>query len=68
LLSAQDANEVQSGEERRVSKAEVLVMVKEHIRALEERRLVLEGGKRGLVNNVENLKRLWEGIGGELIS
>jgi len=66
LPPAHDASEVRNGDEKRVSKAEVLILAKEHIRALEQTRLVLERERSGLSNNVESLKGMWVGMNAEL--
>ncbi|TVY31524.1 Allergen [Lachnellula occidentalis] len=65
LPPAHDAGDVRNGDEKRVSKAEVLILAKEHIRALEQTRLELEKEMSGLSNNVESLKGVWIGMNAE---
>ncbi|TVY86583.1 Allergen Fus c [Lachnellula willkommii] len=65
LPPAHDAGDARNGEEKRVSKAEVLMLAKEHIRALEQTRLELEKERSGLVDNVESLKGVWIGMNAE---
>lgn len=74
LLSAlpleQDANGAKATndqQERRVSKAEVLIMAKEHIKALEDRKATLENQRTSLVRNIKDLKGAWVEMGGQLI-
>jgi hypothetical protein len=50
--------------EKRVSKAEVLVLAKKHIMRLERERRALEEENRGLEGSVAELKRRWVGLGG----
>jgi hypothetical protein len=50
--------------EKRVSKAEVLVLAKKHIMELERERRALEAENMDLENSVEELKRRWVGLGG----
>jgi hypothetical protein len=54
-------------QERRVSKAEVLIMAKEHIKALEDRKAALENQRTNLVRNIKDLKGAWVEMGGQLI-
>lgn len=65
LPPAHDAGDARNGEEKRVSKAEVLILAKEHIRALEQTRLELEKERTGLVDDVESLKGVWIGMNTE---
>ncbi|KAH6666317.1 hypothetical protein B0J14DRAFT_200860 [Halenospora varia] len=50
--------------EKKVSKAEVLVLAKEHIRELERENRMLEEENFGLKNAVEELRRRWVELGG----
>ncbi|TVY32035.1 Allergen Fus c [Lachnellula subtilissima] len=65
LPPAHDAGDVRDGEEKRVSKAEVLILAKEYIRALEQTRLELEKEMGSLSSNVESLKGVWIGMNAE---
>jgi hypothetical protein len=55
------------GAEKKVSKAEVLVLAKQHIETLEKSRRKLEEDKRALLVDVQRLKRAWVGMGGEVM-
>lgn len=50
--------------EKRVSKAEVLVLAKEYIRELERKRKMLEEENFGLENAIEGFRRRWIELGG----
>ncbi|TVY24976.1 Allergen Fus c 3 [Lachnellula hyalina] len=65
LPPAHDAGDVRNGEEKRVSKAEVLILAKEYIRALEQTRLELEKEMGSLSSDVESLKGVWIGMNAE---
>jgi len=43
----------------KISKAEVLILAKEHIQALERKKRILEDQRRGLKDNFRQLKALW---------
>lgn len=53
-----------SGPERKVSKAEVLVLAKSHIETLEQTKQRLEGDKEALLEDVQRLKGAWVRMGG----
>jgi hypothetical protein len=55
------------GAEKKVSKAEVLILAKQHIETLEKSRRKLEEDKRALLVDVQRLKRAWVGMGGEVM-
>ena len=55
---------VRQGEEKKVSKAEVLVLARKYIRELEGRRRQLERENRRLVEDIGRLRGVWDGIGG----
>ncbi|KAE8440645.1 hypothetical protein EG329_006997 [Mollisiaceae sp. DMI_Dod_QoI] len=58
---------VDSGAEKRVSKAEVLVLAKKHIENLERSKKSLELDKRALIEDLQQLKGAWVRIGGEVM-
>ncbi|CZR67384.1 uncharacterized protein PAC_17283 [Phialocephala subalpina] len=58
---------VNSGAEKRVSKAEVLVLAKKHIENLERTKKSLEGDKRHLIEDVQRLKEAWARMGGDVM-
>jgi hypothetical protein len=53
--------------ERRVSKAEVLVLAKRHIQRLEREKKALEDERGDLESRVRELRRRWEGVGGVVL-
>jgi hypothetical protein len=55
------------GAEKKVSKAEVLVLAKQHIETLERSRRKLEEDKRALLVDVQRLKGAWVSMGGEVM-
>jgi hypothetical protein len=55
------------GSERKVSKAEVLVLAKRHIQDLEREKMSLEGDKKALQEDVQRLKGAWVGRGGQIL-
>jgi hypothetical protein len=55
------------GAEKKVSKAEVLVLAKQHIQTLEKSKRQLEGDKAALLANVQRLKGAWVSMGGEVM-
>lgn len=56
-----------SAAEKRVSKAEVLVLAKRHIENLERTKKSLEGDKRHLIEDVQRLKGAWVSMGGDVM-
>lgn len=58
---------IDSGAEKRVSKAEVLVLAKKHIENLERTKKSLEGNKRQLIEDVQRLKGAWVRMGGDVM-
>lgn len=56
---------IDSGAEKRVSKAEVLVLAKKHIENLERTKKSLESDKRALAEDVQRLKGAWVRMGGD---
>ncbi|KAF4633532.1 hypothetical protein G7Y89_g4587 [Cudoniella acicularis] len=57
----------QDGSDRRVSKAEVLVLAKRHIETLEKAKEKLEQEKEYLKGSVRKLKGAWVDMGGEIL-
>jgi hypothetical protein len=55
------------GAEKKVSKAEVLVLAKRHIEDLERKILVLEGRNCALFKDIESLKGAWVEMGGQVL-
>jgi hypothetical protein len=55
------------GAEKKVSKAEVLVLAKQHIETLEKSKRKLEEDKRALLVDVQRLKGAWVSMGGEVM-
>jgi hypothetical protein len=55
------------GSERRVSKAEVLVLAKKHIEDLERDKSRLEQQRQALLEDVQRLKSAWLKMGGEVM-
>ncbi|KAH6679685.1 hypothetical protein B0J14DRAFT_304312 [Halenospora varia] len=53
--------------ERRISKAEVLILAKEHIEALERQKAELESQKNVLSQDLEKLKGAWTSLGGDMM-
>jgi len=69
-LPAKDANGSRASSEqqgRRVSKAEVLIMAKEHIAALEDINAALERERKMLTSKIRDFKSAWVSSGGKLI-
>ncbi len=64
LLQALPRDEACYAGEKRVSKADVLVLAKKHIMDLEQETKMLEDENRCLAGDVEGLKRRWVGLGG----
>jgi predicted nuclease with TOPRIM domain len=64
LLKTLPQNDERDGPDRRVSKAEVLVLAKRRITQLEREKKALEGEKEELEGDVEELKRRFVGMGG----
>jgi len=58
---------VDSGSEKRVSKAEVLVLAKKHIENLERTKKSLECDKKLLMEDVQRLKGAWVKMGGDVL-
>jgi hypothetical protein len=56
-----DGGEYSDQRTSKVSKAEVLILAKEHIAALEKTRKALEKENRNLSNDMKHLKELWDG-------
>jgi Helix-loop-helix DNA-binding domain len=55
------------GTEKKVSKAEVLLLARRHIENLEREKRGLEGRNRVLVEDIQNLKGAWVGRGGQVL-
>jgi hypothetical protein len=55
------------GAEKKVSKAEVLMLAKRHIETLEQERVGLENGNKELSENMQHLKAAWVSMGGRVI-
>ena len=56
---------VDTGAEKRVSKAEVLVLARKHIEHLEKSKKSLESDKKMLMEDIQRLKSAWARIGGD---
>ncbi len=59
-----DYNRGGDGAEKRVSKAEVLVLAKKHIGNLEREKKALESDKKALLEDVKRLRGVWTGMQG----
>jgi hypothetical protein len=55
------------GTEKKVSKAEVLLLARRHIENLEREKRGLEGRNRVLVEDIQNWKGAWVGRGGQVL-
>lgn len=55
------------GTEKKVSKAEVLLLARRHIENLEREKRGLEGRNRVLVEDIQNWKGAWVGSGGQVL-
>lgn len=55
------------GAEKRVSKAEVLILAKKHIENLERTKKSLENDKKALLKDIQRLKRAWIATGGDVM-
>ncbi|CAM6005576.1 unnamed protein product [Sphagnum balticum] len=64
LLQKLPKEEAGYADGKRVSKVEVLVLAKKHIRELEREEMVLEEENQGLEGSVKEWKRRWVGMGG----
>jgi Helix-loop-helix DNA-binding domain len=56
------------GAEKKVSKAEVLILAKRHIETLERQYSSLDGDHEVLIGDMQRLKEAWVGIGGQVLS
>jgi hypothetical protein len=55
------------GAEKKVSKAEVLMLAKRHIETLEREKRGLEDGNRALAEDMRALKGAWVGMAGRIL-
>jgi hypothetical protein len=55
------------GADKRVSKAEVLILAKKHIEDLERAKRELEDSKKALLSDVQRLKGAWVSMGGDVL-
>lgn len=62
LVAAYNRSCCFGAENQRISKSEVLILAKEHIEAMEEKRIELERQNQALLNEIARLKQAWEGI------
>ncbi|KAF4619065.1 hypothetical protein G7Y89_g14784 [Cudoniella acicularis] len=53
--------------EKRISKAEVLILAKEHIESLEKKHIELENERKALTKDMEQLKNAWASLGGQMM-
>jgi len=61
-----DGGHDSGGTERKVTKAEVLVLAKTHIQTLERAKMTLESDKKALQEDVQRLKAAWVNVGGQV--
>jgi len=64
LLQILPRDDLENTSEKRVSKAEVLVLAKRHIEQLEREKAKLEMDNEDLEQKLEELKKRWVGMGG----
>lgn len=62
LVAAYNRSCCFGAENQRISKSEVLILAKEHIEAMEEKRIELEKQNQALLNEIARLKQAWDGI------